>query len=76
MSLADLLKGTDIFENEGKDQEREPNPNPPYTIHTLIGDIRRQLEGGSIKYTDYKLDEQKCLLLIDYYKEKEGKQDG
>lgn len=74
MAITDLLKDSDIYEQEV--QKNKVKPNPPYTIHTLIGDIRRQLEGGSIKYTDYKLDEQKCLLLIDYYNEKEGKQDG
>lgn len=76
MSLADLLKKSDYYEDDRQVPTSKPNPRPPYTIHTLIGDIRRQIESGSIEYSDYKMDRAKCLLLIDYYNEKEGKADG
>ena len=68
--LADLLKDGNIFEHEHQ-KEKEVRPHPEYTIHTLMGDMKRWYE-GEIFYSDYKFNEQKYKILLDYYNEKEG----
>ena len=69
--IADLLKDSDKYELEHQQKKNRVRPNPKYTIHTLMGDMKRWYE-GDIFYSDYKINEQRYKVLLDYYNEKEG----
>ena len=71
--ITDLLKDSDVYEHEA--QRKKPSPEPPYTIHTLMGDMRRWFEGDGIEYRDYRMDKKKFEILKAYYDEKEGMSD-
>lgn len=71
--LTDVMEYAKQIENEKPCVQKKPTKE--MTIHTIMGDMRRWYEGNVYKYSDYKIDEQKYLLLKAYYDEKEGATD-